>query len=70
MTYVEEVVGTGELLEHLECHDEEGTIQLLVLRVEASNPSGPLLLLVLDSSAHILELQKDMSEINSMQEDH
>lgn len=68
MTYVEEVVGTGELLEHLECHDEEGTVQLLVLRVEASDPSGTLLLLVLDSSAHILELQRDISIIDSMQQ--
>ena len=57
-TYVEEVVGAGELLEHLERHHEEGTVQLLIFTVEARDETGPLLLLELNSSLHINNLQK------------
>ena len=54
--YVEEVVRAGELLEHLQDHDENCAITLLVLAIEACNESSTLLLLVLNGFLHINNL--------------
>ena len=51
--YVEEVVRAGELLEHLQDHDEDRAVTLLVLAIEACDESSTLLLLVLNGFLHI-----------------
>lgn len=58
-THVEEVVGTGKLLEHLECHHEERAVELPVLEREAVPEAGLDLLLVLKRALHVLELATD-----------
>ena len=55
-TYVEEVVGASELLEHLESHHEQRAVKLLALRLEAIDKASLDVLLVFDGAAQVLKL--------------
>jgi hypothetical protein len=67
MTYIEEIVSTRELLEHLESHHQECPVQLLVRWFEAVDEARLDLRFVLYRAAHILHLFKtDYSVIRQM----
>lgn len=57
-TYVEEVVGTGQLLEHLQSHTQKRSVELLVPGLEAINPASLDRRLVLDGGPHVRNLRE------------
>lgn len=58
-TYVEEVVRTSKLLEHLDRRHKCGTVEHLVLEFEDGPEVSLDLLFVLDGAPHLLDLDVD-----------
>ena len=57
ITYIEEVIGASELLEHLYRHHKQSTIEDFSFRLEAVNPASGDLGFEFECALHINELR-------------